>query len=154
MQQSDRDRLSGKNGYIRVIDARNSRIRVPIVSWDAEMTTVFQDITGSVNYSPADGIVYRASAPVVRYMTSEVKGCYRRSNTPTYVIAKLYNGNEPFQVELGFSPLDPFANFYAWVENFRTSSPVMDIVRFECSLRSEGTITDLTNLVAVPLGPD
>jgi len=140
----DRERLSGKNGYIRVIDDLNNRIKVPIISWEAEITTVFQDVTGSMNFSKADGIIYRASAPVVRYLTAEIRGCYRRSNTPTYVIAKLFNGNDPFRVELGFSPLDPFVDFYAWVENFRPTSPIMETVRFTCSLRSEGTISDLT----------
>jgi hypothetical protein len=145
--------MSGKHGYIRVIaDAANRRVSVPIVSWEADIETVFQDLTASGNYSPADGIVYRSSTPVIRSIKAEVRGRYRRSSTPEIIIRKLYDGNEPFRVELGFSPLDPFVDFYAWAENFQTTSPILEVVGFSCSLRSEGTPTDLANLVAGPLG--
>lgn len=149
----DFNRKTGKAGYVRVIDAANVRVSVPITSWDAEMRTDFDDVTGSMNYSKADGIVYKASAPVYRSLTAQVKGCYHRDSTPPLVIAKLFNGNEPFRVELGYSPLDPLFDFYAWVEGFQTTSPLLAVVTYTCTLRSEGTITDLANLVAGPLNP-
>jgi hypothetical protein len=147
-----RDRLSGKHGYIRVVEDGNRRVSVPIVSWGADIDTVFQDLTSSGNYSPTAGIVYRSSTPVIRSIKAEVRGRYRRSSTPEIIIRKLYDGNEPFRVELGFSPLDPFVDMYCWAENFQTTSPILDVVGFSCSLRSEGTPTDLANLVAGPLG--
>ena len=152
MPPPNRDRMSGKNGYIRVIDAANRRVSVPIVSWEADIDTTFQDLTASGNYSRADGIVYRSSTPVIRSIKAEVRGRYRRSSTPEIIIRKLYDGDEPFRVELGFSPLDPFVDMYCWAENFQTTSPILEVVGFSCSLRSEGTPTDLANLVAGPLG--
>ncbi len=141
----DRERLSGKNGYIRVIDDANRRIAVPIVSWEAEITTIFQELTTSCNYSPQDGVVYKSSVPSTRSLAATIQGFYRRSNTPEFVIRKLYDGNAPFRVELGYSPLDPFVDMWAWIESFRTTNPILETVRFSCSLRSEGTITNLAS---------
>lgn len=140
----DRDRLSGKYGYIRVTDGVNNRASVPIVSWDATIETTFQDSTGSCNYNRGDQIVYRSSVPSVRSLTAAIQGYYRRSATPDYVIEQLFEGGTPFRVELGFSPLDPFADFYAWAENFQTTSAILETVRFSCSLRSEGTVGNLS----------
>lgn len=150
----DFNRMTGKKGYVRFIDDMNVRTKIPITSWDADMETVFHDVTGSMNYNPSNGIVYSASVPVIRSITADVRGYYWREKTPPHVIAKLFDGSEPFKVELGYSPLDSFVEFFAWVDKFSTSSPIADTVRFTCSLRSNGTITDLANLVAGPLNPD
>lgn len=145
MPDPTRDRLTGKYGYIRVDDyLGGARTKIPFVSWVASMTTVFADRTSTRNFSKDTNIVYQSSAPVARSMKVDVVGRYHRSSTPSTIVAQLYANKYPYHVALGFSPLDPYVDMYAWIEKFETAVTAEDVVNFTCTLRSEGEITDTT----------
>lgn len=144
------DRLTGKFGFVHVVDATGSKVVVPFTAWIATTTTLFADRTATSNYSPTAGMLFRSSVPVVQSLSATVKGRYRRSVTPSTIIAKLFKSWEPMRVELGFNPLDPYVDMYCWIENFETGSQIEETVNFECTLRSEGEIKDSTNSGNLP----
>jgi hypothetical protein len=140
------ERMVGKSGYIRVIDdATGQRVKIPFVSWVATTTTTFVDRTSSTNYSQSSRILFRSSRPVMRSMTVDIVGRYRRSTTPSQVVSRLFGNTDPFHVELGLTPLDPYVDFYAFIENFSPVVKMDDVIDFTCTLRSEGVINNLTN---------
>jgi hypothetical protein len=139
-------RMSGKEGYIHVVvDGRPDFVIVPFFNWVGTTTRTFDDRTSSRHYSKRADLVFRSSVPVATAFDAEVSGRYNRWSTPPEVIARLYRGNELFRVEFGFSPRDPYIDTYAWIERFEVRNPLLEIVDFTCTIRSEGEFTDLTN---------
>jgi hypothetical protein len=129
------------------IDERNKKdYVVPIVSWTATTSTAFVDTTAAVDYDPQTNMIYRCSQPAVQSTTVVVKGVYRRSSTPSTVVAALFNqGNvRQFLVRLKFSPIDPYLEFYAWVEKFEPTLTILDTVVFECTLRADSVFREAT----------
>jgi hypothetical protein len=140
------DRVSGKSGYIQVMENDQAiPVRLPFFFWTARTTIQFADRTSSVHYSQDAKLVFASSIPTAMSMSGVVRGRYRRSATPKHVIQQLFKGRTPFRMELGFSPNDKYVDLYAWITEFEIQVGLDDVVEFSCSFRSEGEITDLTN---------
>lgn len=145
------EKMTGKSGYIHeVVDG--GILKIPFFAWSGVSTRTFEDRTSSVNYSKSADLVFRSSVPTAMKFEAEVMGRYRRFTTPQRLIARLFKGDELFQVQFGFTPIDPYVDMFAWIERFEVRNPLMEIVDFVCTIRSEGEITDLTNLNAPQLG--
>lgn len=147
MPGPDTDRLTGNNGSMTFVDEQQKRdVVIPLMSWTPTTTTAFIDTTSAIDYDPRTNMVYRCSQPAVQSTTVSVKGVYRRSSTPAMVVAALFNqGNvRQFLVRLGFSPIDPYMEFYAWVEKFEPLVTIYDTVTFDATLRADSVFRDVT----------
>lgn len=147
MPGPDTDRLTGNAGSMTFVDEQNKRdFVIPIVSCTATTSTAFIDTTAAVDYDPRTNMVYRSSQPAVQSTTVVVKGVYRRSSTPSTVVAALFNQGSirQFLVRLKFSPIDPYLEFYAWVEKFEPTLTILDTVTFDCTLRADSVCRDAT----------
>jgi hypothetical protein len=152
------ERIAGKYGYVFVASNRGLYEKVHFTSWTAKIKRTFDDVTSTVCYHPRNGIVYAAAIPVATSMTVEVAGRFRRCETSKAVVDMMFNSSfQPFIAEIGFSPLDPYMGFHAFIEDLEVTVPIEGIVDFTCMLRSFGAIEDLTMIGCgeiPPVDPD
>lgn len=139
------ERMSGKFGYVIVVNSRDIPEKVHFTSWSAKIKRTFDDVTSSLCYDPDTATTYTASVPVTMSMTVDVAGRFRRCETSRGVVDLMFNGSRhPFVTQLGFTPLDPYMEFHGFMENLEATCPAEDVVGFTCTMRSFGYIQDLT----------
>lgn len=139
------ERMSGKFGYVILVNSRDIPEKVHFTSWNAKIKRTFDDVTSSLCYHPRTGITYTASVPVAMSMTVNVSGRFHRCLTSRSAVDLMFNSSRhPFFAVIGFTPLDPYMEFYGFMEDMEATCPAEGIVDFTCMMRSFGYIKDLT----------
>lgn len=142
------DRISGKSGYVVVKNSRGFVENVRFTSWTAKIKRTFDDVTSTFLYNPRTAITHTAAVPVATSMTVDVAGRFRFCETSKTVVDLMFNSARvPSKVQLGFSPLDPYVEFWAFMEELVLTGPVEGIVDFTCVMRSFGLVRDLTPII-------
>jgi hypothetical protein len=119
--------------------------QVYFTSWTAKIKRTFDDVTSSLCYNPRTAITYTASVPVAISMTVDVAGRFRLCETSRGVVDLMFNSaRRPFYAYIGFTPLDPYMQFWAFMEDLEVTTPVEGIVDLTCVMRSFGMIKDVT----------
>lgn len=151
----EKDRRTGKQGRFVLSDAEaDLKGAIPFTSWELDVTRTFQDRTSTTQYSATYETIFPAWVPVSTSGAAHVKGRYRTSSTPAFLVAELFQNDRPVRVQFDIGPNDPYMDFYAWIEKLVMTVEAEGIVNFSCDLRSEGEITELSDLAApLPPGP-
>lgn len=142
------DRITGKYGYVVVSNSRDVDVNVYFTSWTAKIKRTFDDVTSTLCYNAINGLTYAAAVPVVASMTVDVAGRFRLCETSRGVVDLMFHSaRRPFKAEIGFSPLDPYMQFLAYMEDLEVSTPAEGVVGFTCVMRSFGNIRNLTPIM-------
>lgn len=127
------DRLTGKASYL-LFDG----VMIAITSYKPKTERKLADTTDSGDYNTQADLVFPTQIPVSAAVELSVEGRYRKSSTPSALIATLYQGGGPYPVVLGLDAgtLAGHGNFD--VSDFEASVPVQDTVTFTCTMKSNG----------------
>lgn len=94
--------------------------------------------TDSSDYDPQANLIGPTQIPVSATFEGTVEGCYRRSTTSQAIIADLFTGITAVPCVFGLDSNTLIGSGTFDITDFTQDMPVEDIVRFSCTVRSNG----------------
>lgn|SRR5574343_272562 len=132
----DTERLVGKSMFLTI-----GGTDVKLTKATPKVGTKFGDSTDSSNYDAATDLIYSSQIQVSASVEFAVEGNFRVSVTPSAVIAKMFTAGGPYAVTFGpKTGLSQFSGNYD-ISDYSQDTPHDDIVKFSCTLKSNGKVT-------------
>lgn len=116
-------------------------VDIPIRAWGMQVTRRFAVVTSSCHYDPDTDVVNSAAIPTGLSMEVRAEGSFHIDIIPPTLLLALMSGAEPSRVILGIDYLTPYFEGDCMVSNFVCSTPVNDVVTYQCSIRPYGAFT-------------
>lgn len=130
------DRLTGKQSYIFW-----NGTTIPITKATPKTNRKLADITDNQDYDAASDLLWPTQLPVMAPVELSIEGRFRKSITPSAVIAFLYTGTVAVRGVFGLDSGTIYGSGLFDLSDFQCDSPVDDTVTFTCTLRSNGKFT-------------
>ncbi len=128
--------LTGKASYITVAGTN-----LYFTKLTPKVTRKLADDTDSGNYNATDDLLYPSQLEVSAPVEIAVEGNYRKSQTPTAIIARLFTASGPYAVTFGVLTGYPhFAGNYD-LSDFQIEDPLDDVVKWTATLKSNGRVS-------------
>lgn len=133
---ADTDRLVGKSMHISV-----DGVSLKIIKATPKVSPKFGDTTDTSNYDAETDLIYPSQIQVSAPVEFAVEGNYRVSETPSAIIAKMFDGSiGPLAVTFGpKTGLNQFGGNYD-ISDYNQDNPHDDVVKFSCTLKSNGKV--------------
>ncbi|GAC1307095.1 MAG: hypothetical protein NVSMB14_12790 [Isosphaeraceae bacterium] len=130
------NKLTGKAGTV-VFNGDN----LEITKWDAKHNRDLKDSTDSTNYDAASNMVHKGQEPVALQTEVDCEGYFNAAAVDFAVINNLYSGSVSVLMALKFNAANIYGHGNFDVEKFETESPIMDVVKWKASFKSNNIFT-------------
>ena len=114
---------------------------IPITKYTPKVNRKLADTTDTGDFDSAAGLIANTQVPVSYNLELSVEGKFRKSVTPSALIAQLFSGATavPTVLTLAQGVLFGHGNFD--LSDFSCEVPAEDTVTFTCTLKSNGAFT-------------
>ena len=130
------DRLTGKASYLSF-----NGVLIGITKTSPKVNRVCQDVTDSGDYNSTADMIGPTQIPVSTQVVLSVEGRYRKSSTPSAIIAQLFTSATQIPCVLGLDSGTIWGHGYVDITDFQTDVPYDDVVTFTCTLTRNGLWT-------------
>jgi hypothetical protein len=132
------DRLVGK---AMTVSYGGATLHVTQVSPDVKKE--HKDATDTGNYNVSQELLNPSQLPVSVAVEMAIEGFYRKSQTPSVLVAKLFDGSSTGPWAFSFTIASGYSHFSGNydISNFKITSVVNDIVKWSATIMSNGAIS-------------
>lgn len=130
------DRLSGKASYLTL-----GGTNIAITKYGPKVPRKLADWTDSGDYNSTADMIFPGQVPVSAPLEVSVEGRYRKSTTPSAIVALLATSATNIPCVLGLDAGTIWGHGNVDIANFETDVVYDDIVTFTCDLKSNGQWT-------------
>lgn len=134
--QSLADKTTGKASYFIY-----GGVIIPITRTNLKIDRALAPCTDTSDYVPDFNIIGPTQLPVSAVVEGTIEGVYRFSTTPSTIVANLFTGLYAVPCVFGLDGNTIVGSGYFDISNFTQDAPVEDIVRYTCTVRSNGLFT-------------
>lgn len=134
----DTDRITGKASYFSL-----NGTRIPITAIRPKVMRKYVDDTDSGDYISADEVIAPKQKCEAVVVEAHVEGRYRKSSTPSSVIATLFKNPPPVSVVIGLDIVGPVVLGHGLydITEFETDIPYDDVITYTMDIKSYGRFT-------------
>lgn len=130
------DRLTGKASYFIF-----GITTIPITKTTGKIIRKLADSTDSGDYYSTPDMIGPTQIPVSVRVELSIEGRYRKSSTPSAIVANLFTDITQVPMVLGMDAGTIWGHGLADISDFQTDQPVEDTVTFTCNVVSYGLWT-------------
>jgi hypothetical protein len=130
------DKVTGKSSYFIY-----GGVKIPITRINVRMTRNVATCTDSSDYDTDADLIGPTQIPVSGVCEGTIEGCYRRSSTPQALIANLMTGVTAVPCRFALDSQTLIGSGTFDITDFTLDDPLEDIVRYSCTVRSNGLFT-------------
>jgi hypothetical protein len=114
---------------------------IPITKYTPKVNRKLADTTDTGDYDATSTLIANSQVPVSYHLELNVEGKFRKSVTPTALIAELFTGATAIPVVLTLAQGVLFGHGNFDLSDFSCDVPAEDTVTFSCTLKSNGPFT-------------
>lgn len=113
-------------------------VTLPVTRTNLRVTRNLADCTDSSDYDGDADIIGKTQLPISAVCEGTIEGRYRRSTTPSAVVAGLFTGVIGVPMQFGLDSGTVVGHGYFDISEFSQDMPVEDVVNWTCTVRSNG----------------
>jgi hypothetical protein len=127
------DRLTGKASYFSF-----NGFTIPITKVTPKVTRALPNTTDNGDYNSTADMIFPTQIPCSVATEYAIEGRYRKSSTPSAIVALLYTGATAIPATFGMDASTVWGHGFFDISDFQTDAPVEDTVTFTCTMISNG----------------